>query len=164
MTKVDVRPQRARRRLDGARVSARSLPVERSWSFRRRAPRHGCQPCLRGTRPSSRVPSALSLSASRLDGTHSARTVRLTGTCRAPATIDCGGVVLCTKRRFDEARLAGAPRKQDSQVQVARHATRPSQARLVGAPRENRETCHTPLVPILHERAMYENLSFLLPR
>ena len=70
---------------------------------------------------------------------------------------DCGGVVLCTKRRFDEARLAGAPRKQDSQV--ARHATRPSQARLVGAPRENRETCHTPLVPILHERAMYEKLA-----
>ena len=86
MTWVGVRPQRARRRLDRARVSARSLPVERSWSFRRRAPRHGCQPCLRGSRLSSRVPPALSLSASRLSGTHSARTVRPTGTCRAPAT------------------------------------------------------------------------------
>ena len=70
MTWVGVRPQRARRRLDRARVSARSLPVERSWSFRRRAPRHGCQPCLRGSRLSSRVPPALSLSASRLGWRH----------------------------------------------------------------------------------------------
>ena len=82
-----VRPQRARRKLDGARVSARNLPVEPSWSCRRRAPRHGCQPCLRGSRPSSRVPSALSLSASRFRDTHSTRTVQPTGTCRAPATV-----------------------------------------------------------------------------
>ena len=119
MTWVGVRPQRARRRLDRARVSARSLPVERSWSFRRRAPRHGCQPCLRGSRLSSRVPPALSLSASRLSGTHSARTVRPTGTCRAPAT-NAAGWVWGTKRRFDEARLAGAPH-------------------------ESVQTCHTPL-------------------
>ena len=72
---------------DGARVSARNLPVEPSWSCRRRAPRHGCQPCLRGSRPSSRVPSALSLSASRFRDTHSTRTVQPTGTCRAPATV-----------------------------------------------------------------------------
>ena len=82
-----VRPQRARRKLDGARVSARNLPVEPSWSCRRRAPRHGCQPCSRGSRPSSRVPSALSLSASRFRDTHSTRTVQPTGTCRAPATV-----------------------------------------------------------------------------
>ena len=30
------------------------MPVEPSWSCRRRAPRHGCQPCPRGSRPSSR--------------------------------------------------------------------------------------------------------------
>ena len=82
-----VRPQRARHKLDGARMSARNLPVEPSWSCRRRAPRHGCQPCLRGSRPSSRVPSALSLSASRFRDTHSTRTVQPTGTCRAPATV-----------------------------------------------------------------------------
>ena len=82
-----VRPQHARRKLHGARVSARDLPVEPSWSCRRRAPRHGCQPCLRGSRPSSRVPSALSLSASRFRDTHSTRTVQPTGTCRAPATV-----------------------------------------------------------------------------
>ena len=84
---VGVRPQRARRKLNGARVSARNLPVEPSWSCRRRAPRHGCRPCSRGSRPSSRVPSALSLSASRFRDTHSTRTVQLTGTCRAPATV-----------------------------------------------------------------------------
>ena len=67
--------------------TARNLPVEPSWSCRRRAPRHGCQPCLRGSRPSSRVPSALSLSASRFRDTHSTRTVQPTGTCRAPATV-----------------------------------------------------------------------------
>ena len=82
-----VRPQRARRQLDGSRVSARNLPVEPFWSCRRRAPRHGCQPCLRGSRPSSRVPSALSLSASHFRDTHSTRTVQPTGTCCAPATV-----------------------------------------------------------------------------
>ena len=86
-----VRPQRARRKVDGARVSARELRAEPYPTFRRRAPRHGCQPCLRGSRLSSRVPS-LSLSASRLGGTHSTRTVRPTGTCRAPATVAAGCV------------------------------------------------------------------------
>ena len=144
MTWVGVRPQRARRRLDGARVSARSLPVERSWSFRRRAPRHGCQPCLRGSRLSSRVPPALSLSASRLSGTHSARTVRPTGTCRAPATNAAGWVwvrsAASTKRGW-----------QAPLTSPFRHATRPSQARLAGAPGETRKRCHTTLVPILHQ-------------
>ena len=49
---------------------------------------------------SSRVPSALSLSASHLSGTHSARTVRPTGTCRAPATVAAWW--LCTKRRWHD--------------------------------------------------------------
>ena len=92
-----MRPQRARRRLGGARVLARKLRVEPCPTFRRRAPRHGCQPCLRGSRLSSRVPSALSLSASRLGGTHSTRTVRPTGTCRAPATIAAWWVWVCVR-------------------------------------------------------------------
>ena len=61
-----MRPQRARRRLGGARVLARKLRVEPCPTFRRRAPRHGCQPCLRGSRLSSRVPSALSPSSPAL--------------------------------------------------------------------------------------------------
>ena len=132
MTWVGVRPQRARRQLDGARVSARTLPVERSWSFRRRAPRHGCQPCLRGSRLSSRVPPALSLSASRLSGTHSARTVRPTGTCLAPATNAAGGGCgyEAPRRRSEVSRrpsrapqdMPHAPRKRGWQAPLARLA------------------------------------------
>ena len=120
MTWVGVRPQRARRRLDRARVSARSLPVERSWSFRRRAPRHGCQPCLRGSRLSSRVPPALSLSASRLGWRHALDEGSPADGNVSRAGDECGGVGVGTERRFDEARLAGAPH-------------------------ESVQTCHTPL-------------------
>ena len=87
LTWLGVRPQRARRQLDGARMSARGLPVERSRSCRTRAPRHGCQPCLRESRPRAasrrhypRVRVAL------VGDTHSSRAVRPTGACRAPAT------------------------------------------------------------------------------
>ena len=68
-------------------MSARGLPVERSRSCRTRAPRHGCQPCLRESRPRAasrrhypRVRVAL------VGDTHSSRAVRPTGACRAPAT------------------------------------------------------------------------------
>jgi len=120
MTWVGVRPQRARRRLDRARVSARTLPVERSWSFRRRAPRHGCQPCLRGSRLSSRVPPALSLSASRLGWRHALDEGSPADGNVSRAGDECGGVGVGTERRFDEPRLAGAPH-------------------------ESVQTCHTPL-------------------
>ena len=87
ITWLGVRPQRARRQHDGARMSARALPVERSRSCRTRAPRHGCQPCLRESRPRAasrrhypRVRVAL------VGDTHSSRAVRPTGACRAPAT------------------------------------------------------------------------------
>ena len=55
------------------------------------SPRHGCQPCSRGSRPSSRVPSALSLSASRFRDIHSTRTVQPTGTCRRRRLLPRGG-------------------------------------------------------------------------
>ena len=55
-----MRPQRAHHRFGGARVLARELRGEPCPTFRRRAPRHGCQPCFRGSRLPSRVPSALS--------------------------------------------------------------------------------------------------------
>ena len=135
-----VRPQRACRKLDGARVSARSLPVELSWSSRRRAPRHGCQPCLRGSRPSSRVPSAPSVPerVSPLrhtldeDGPADGNVSRAgdgCGVCVCVCVCVCVYVCVCvcTKRRFDEARLAGAPR-------------------------ETCKTCHTPLASEVSRR------------
>ena len=95
ITWLGVRPQRARRQLDGARMSARGLPVERSRSCRTRAPRHGCQPCLRESRPRAasrrhypRVRVAL------VGDTHSSRAVRPTGACRAPAT---NAVCVCVR-------------------------------------------------------------------
>ena len=127
MTWVGVRPQRARRRLDRARVSARTLPVERSWSFRRRAPRHRCQPCLRGSRLSSRVPPALSLSASRLGWRHALDEGSPADGNVSRAGDECGGVGVGTERRFDEARLAGAPH-------------------------ESVQTCHTPLASEVSRR------------
>ena len=51
-----------------ARVLAIELRGEPFPTFRRRAPRHGCQPCLRGSRLPSRVPSALSPSGPALAG------------------------------------------------------------------------------------------------
>ena len=106
MTWVGVRPQRARRRLDRARVSARTLPVERSWSFRRRAPRHRCQPCLRGSRLSSRVPPALSLTECVPPQRHALGEDSPADGNVSRAGDECGGVGVGTKRRFDEARLA----------------------------------------------------------
>ena len=106
MTWVGVRPQRARRRLDRARVSARTLPVERSWSFRRRAPRHGCQPCLRGSRLSSRVPPALSLSASRLGWRHALDEDSPAEGNVSRAGDGCGVVVSSTTRRWHDHRPA----------------------------------------------------------
>ena len=67
---VDVRPQRARRRLGGARVLARKLRVEPCPTFRRRGLCDECQPRCGATpfepRPVSTVPEW-----SRLSGTHS---------------------------------------------------------------------------------------------
>ena len=68
-------------------MSARELRAEPYPTFRGRAPRHGCQPCLRESRPRAasrrhypRVRVAL------VGDTHSSRAVRPTGACRAPAT------------------------------------------------------------------------------
>ena len=133
MTWVGVRPQRARRQLDGARVSARGLPVERSRSCRRRAPRHGCQPCLRGSRLSSRVPSALSLSASRLGWRHPLDEGSPADGNVSRAGDECGGVGVGTEaplRRSEVGRrpsrvrsdMPHAPRKRGWQAPLARPA------------------------------------------
>ena len=136
MTWVGVRPQRARRRLDRARVSARSLPVERSWSFRRRAPRHGCQPCLRGSRLSSRVPPALSLSASRLGWRHALDEGSPADGNVSRAGDECGGVGVGTERRSKLANSSfGGGRTASLQVRSVRrsalgHTTAPLSALL----------------------------------
>ena len=143
ITWLGVRPQRARRQLDGARMSARGLPVERSRSCRTRAPRHGCQPCLRESRP--RAASRRHYPPVRValvGDTHSSRAVRPTGACRAPATNAAGWVWVRSAASTKRGRQAPL-------TSPFRHATRPSQARLVGAPRETRKRCHTPLV-IVH--------------
>ena len=145
MTWVGVRPQRARRRLDRARVSARTLPVERSWSFRRRAPRHGCQPCLRGSRLSSRVPPALSLSASRLGWRHALDEGSPADGNVSRAGDECGGVGVGTERRFDEARLAGAPHES---VQTC-HT--PLASEVGRRPWRDPQEMRHPLAPILHQ-------------
>ena len=64
MTELDVRPQRARRRLGGARVLARKLRVEPCPTFRRRGLCDECQPRCGATpfepRPVGTVPECVS--------------------------------------------------------------------------------------------------------
>ena len=78
------RPPQARRSARvSEKVAGRAMPDFSKARPLRRVPRsRAAEP-----RPSSRVPSAPSLSVSRLGDTHSTRTVLLTRTCRAPATV-----------------------------------------------------------------------------
>ena len=104
MTWVGVRPQRARRRLDRARVSARSLPVERSWSLFPKtspAPRVPAVPPREPPlepRPAGTVPECVPPQRHALgEDSPADRNVSRAGD-------ECGGVGVGTKRRFDEAR------------------------------------------------------------
>ena len=103
MTEVDVRPQRAHHSLGGARVLAIELRGEPCPTFRRRAPRHGCQPCLRGSRLTSRAPSALSPSSPAL-AAHTLDQDSPAYGNMSRAGDDCGVVVL--KRRWHDHRPA----------------------------------------------------------
>ena len=145
-----VRPQRARRKLDGARASARNLPVEPSWSCRRRAPRHGCQPCLRGSRPSSRVPvgtvpECVPLSRHTLDEDSPAN-----GNV-SRAGDGCGVVVSSTKRRWHDHRPASQTGQGGACSRSARNRRspplpQPEQRRVDGSPlsRGQRDHCPAP--------------------
>ena len=138
MTKLDVRPQRARRRLDGARVS-RKLRVEPCPTFRRRGLCDECASRAAEPRPSSRVPSAPSLSVSRLGDTHSTRTVLLTRTCRAPATVALSSksrraffAASCTVARAMGRRPASCRSRRSA---ISSSWLRPPCTRSSGAPR-----------------------------
>ena len=148
-----MRPQRARRQLDWARMSARGLPVERSRSCRTRAPRHGCQPCLRESRPRAasrrhypRVRVAL------VGDTHSSRAVRPTGACRAPATnAACiGGFEFeATMARPPPCFLTGQGGAYSRSARNRRFPPlpRPEQLRVEGSPlsRGRRDHCCSPM-------------------
>ena len=119
-------------------MSARGLPVERSRSCRTRAPRHGCQPCLRESRPRAasrrhypRVRVAL------VGDTHSSRAVRPTGACRAPATnAACVGVYETTMARPPPCFLTGQGGAYSRSARNRRFPPlpRPGQRRVDGSP------------------------------
>ena len=121
-------------------MSARGLPVERSRSCRTRAPRHGCQPCLRESRPRAasrrhypRVRVAL------VGDTHSSRAVRPTGACRAPATnAACVCVFEATMARPPPCFLTGQGGAYSRSARNRRSPPlpRPEQRRVDGSPFE----------------------------
>ena len=140
-----LRPQRARRRLGGARVLARKLRVEPCPTFGRRAPRHGCQPCLRGSRLTSRVPSALTPSSPALAAHTLDQDSPASGNV-SRAGDDCGVVVL--KRRWHDHRPASQTGQGGGCSRSARNRRspplpRPEQRRAEGSPvsRGRRDRC-----------------------
>ena len=122
MTEVDVRPQRAHHSLGGARVLARKLRGEPCPTFRRRAPRHGCQPCFRGSRLPSRVPSALSPSGPA-SAAHTLDQDSPANGNVSRAGDDCGVVVL--KRRWHDHRPASQTGQRGACSRSAEQETSP---------------------------------------
>ena len=125
----------------GRRLSASSAPSARATAdiICSRSASFSNPPChlSRGSRPSSRVPpSRLSLSASRLGGTHSTRTVRPTGTCRAPATVAAG---VCRPRQkeflkykplskpLSKRNTRGSANRRHCHSHIGTHSSPPSQ-------------------------------------
>ena len=105
MTWVGVRPQRARRRLDGARVSARSLPLDTRailvFPKASLAPRLPAVPPRESPfepRPAGTVPDCVP------PWRHAFGEDSPTDGNLSRAGDDCGGVVVFTKHRVDEAR------------------------------------------------------------
>ena len=162
MTKLDVRPQRARPRLGGARVLARKLRVEPFPTCRMRGLCDECQSRCGATpfepRPVGTVPEW-----SRLSGTHSrpgqsrqrkrvARRRRLRrGRCEAemarpPPCFLTGQGGACSRsarnRRFPPPPPAGA-------ATGGRQPLRGWQARVCGAHEPSLN--HTPPAPVLHQ-------------
>ena len=145
-----MRPQRAHHSLGGARVLARELRGEPCPTFRRRAPRHGCQPCLRGSRLPSRVPSALSPSGPALAG---GTTLDQDGRRKRVARrrrLRRGGS--STKRRWHDHRSASQTGQGGACSCSARNRRspplpRPEQRRVEGSPlsRGRRDHCCSPM-------------------
>ena len=145
MTEVDVRPQRAHHSLGGARVLAIELRGEPFPTFRRRAPRHGCQPCLRGSRLPSRVPSALSPSGPALvGGTTLDQDGRRKRVARRRRLRRAGS---STKRRWHDHRPASHTEQGGACSCSARNRRspplpRPEQRRVEGSPVSRRRHDH----------------------
>ena len=126
----------ARRRLGDARVLARKLRGEPCPTFRRRAPRHGCQPCFRGSRLPSRVPSALSPSGPA-SAAHTLDQDSPANGNVSRAGDDCGVVVV--KRRWHDHRPASQAGQGGACSRSARNRRfpplpRPEQRRMEGSP------------------------------
>ena len=149
-------------------MSARGMPVERSRSCRARAPRHGCQPCLRESRPRAASRRHYPQVRVALVGdTHSSRAVRPTGACRAPATnAACvGGFEFeATMARPPPCFLTGQGGAYSRSARNRRSPPlpRPEQRRVDGSPFEasRRESTrgsraeslsHTHPAPVLHQ-------------
>ncbi len=131
-----MRPQRAHHSLGGARVLARELRGEPCPTFRRRAPRHGCQPCFRGSRLPSRVPSALSPSGPA-SAAHTLDQDSPANGNVSRAGDDCGVVVV--KRRWHDHRPASQTGQGGACSRSARNRRspplpRPEQRRAEGSP------------------------------
>ena len=146
MTEVDVRPQRAHHSLGGARVLARELRGEPCPTFRRRAPRHGCQPCFRGSRLPSRVPSALSPSGPA-SAAHTLDQDSPANGNVSRAGDDCGVVVV--KRRWHDHRPASQTGQGGACSRSARNRRspplpRPEQRRVEGSPLSRGRRDHCP--------------------
>ena len=140
-----MRPQRAHHSLGGARVLARELRGEPCPTFRRRAPRHGCQPCFRGSRLPSRVPSALSPSGPA-SAAHTLDQDSPANGNVSRAGDDCGVVVV--KRRWHDHRPASQTGQGGGCSRSARNRRspplpRPEQRRVEGSPmsRGRRDRC-----------------------
>ena len=140
-----MRPQRAHHSLGGARVLAIELRGEPCPTFRRRAPRHGCQPCFRGSRLPSRVPSALSPSGPA-SAAHTLDQDSPANGNVSRAGDDCGVVVV--KRRWHDHRPASQTGQGGACSRSARNRRfpplpRPEQRRMEGSPlsRGRRDHC-----------------------
>ena len=131
-----MQPQRAHHSFGGARVLARELRGEPCPTFRRRAPRHGCQPCFRGSRLPSRVPSALSPSGPA-SAAHTLDQDSPANGNVSRAGDDCGVVVL--KQRWHNHRPASQTGQGGACSRSARNGRspplpRPEQRRVEGSP------------------------------
>ena len=129
-----------------ARVSDRVAGRAACPTFRRRAPRHGCQPCFRGSRLTSRFPSALSPSSPAL-AAHTLDQDSPAYGNMSRAGDDCGVVVL--KRRWHDHRPASQTGQGGACSRSARNRrspplSRPEQRRMDGSPLSRGQRDHCP--------------------
>ena len=128
-------------------IELRGEPFPTFW---RRPPRHGCQPCLRGSRLPSRVPSALSPSGPALAAHTLDQDSPADGNV-SRAGDGCG--VLVVKRRRHDHHPASQTGQGGACSRSARNRRspplpRPEQRRMDGSPlsRGRRDHCRSPMI------------------